>query len=197
MVWGSHDICPSLSQIQVRDVTWSELLALSHEGAWGNIEKPKCDMVFLLIAPDKTINGERVFDLVAVWAHPHQACLSCLDEVAWKLALLIDTGNNWAYAFMWLNENALYIPLSDKGHISAMIEGSPSRRTCGHLHQLEVHKHMQCGDQVVCPKGLNRGLEHMWFSLPEPSVWDMDSLGKPVCKSSLLQVDLSSVKLGD
>ena len=103
LVWGSHDICPSLSQFQVRDVTRSELLALSHTGAWGNIEKPKHDMAFLSIALDKAIEGERVFGLVAVWVHPHQACLSSLDEAAWKIALLNDTGSDWAYAFVWLN----------------------------------------------------------------------------------------------
>ena len=50
----------------------SELYSLSQAGAWGNGEKPKHDMAFLLIVPDKTIEGERVFSLVAVWAHQHQ-----------------------------------------------------------------------------------------------------------------------------
>ena len=57
MLWGSHDICPSLSQFQMRDVTWSELLALSHTGAWGDAEKPQHDMAYLLIAVGKTIKG--------------------------------------------------------------------------------------------------------------------------------------------
>ena len=72
VVWGSHDICPSLSSFQARDVTQSELLALSHAGTWGNIEKPKYNMVYILISPDKTIEWGITFCLVAVWAHPHQ-----------------------------------------------------------------------------------------------------------------------------
>ena len=64
----------------------------------GDTEKPKHNMAFLLIAPDKTIKGERVFGLVAVWVHLHQAHHSSLDEVAWKLTLLIDIGADWAYA---------------------------------------------------------------------------------------------------
>ena len=55
VMWVSHDLCPSLSQFQVREVTQSELLSLSQAGAWGNTEKPKCDMAFLLVIPDKTI----------------------------------------------------------------------------------------------------------------------------------------------
>ena len=60
MLWGSHDICLSLSWFQVRDVTQSELLALSHAWVWGDKEKPQCDMAYLLIVLGKTIKGERV-----------------------------------------------------------------------------------------------------------------------------------------
>ena len=52
------------------------------------------------------------FGLVMVWMHPHQACLSSLDEAVRKLTLLIDLGDNWAYTFVQLNKNTQYIPLS-------------------------------------------------------------------------------------
>ena len=197
VVWGSHDLCPSLLQFQMREVTQPELLTLSQAGAWGDMEKPKCNMVFLLIATDKTVKGERLFGLVAVWAHLHQACHSSLDEAVQKLTLLIDTGANWAYAFIWLNKGALHVLLSDEGHISAIINGMPSRSACGHLSQIEVCKLLQCGDQVVYPKGLNGGLEPKRFSLPGPPVWYMDALGKPTHKPLLLKVDLSSIKPRD
>ena len=96
------------------EITWPELLTLSHTGTWGNIEKPQGNMAFLLIAPRKTIEGEMVFGLAVVWAHPHQAWLSSLDEAAKKLALLIDLGDNWAYAFVQLNEDAQHVPLSNE-----------------------------------------------------------------------------------
>ena len=54
MVWGSHNLCPPL-QFQVRAIMLSELHALSLTGAWGDVEKPRHNMAFLLIAPDKTI----------------------------------------------------------------------------------------------------------------------------------------------
>ena len=66
MLWGSLDICPSLSQFWVREVTWSELLALSHAGEWGDTEKPHHDMAYLFIVLGKTVKGEKMFGLTAV-----------------------------------------------------------------------------------------------------------------------------------
>ena len=83
----------------MRAIIISELYALSHTGAWGDVEKLRCDMAFLLIVPDKTVKGERVFGLIAVWAHPHQAHHLSLGETVHKLTLLIDIGTDWAYAF--------------------------------------------------------------------------------------------------
>ena len=77
-----------------------------------------------------------------------------------------------------------------------MIDGSPSRSICGHLHQLEVCKLLQYGDQVVYPEGLNGGLEPLQPSLLGP-LWVLDALGKPACEPSFLLVDLSQVTLGD
>ena len=87
------------SQFQVKAIMLSELHALSLIGAWGNVEKPRHNMAFLLIVPDKTIKGERVFGLVAVWVHPYQAHHHSLGEAAHKLTLLIDIGTNWVYTF--------------------------------------------------------------------------------------------------
>ena len=154
-------------------------------------------MAFLLIAPRKTIGGEMVFGLATVWTHPHQAQLSSLDEVAKKLTLLIDLGDNWVYTFMRLNEDSQHVPLSNEGHLSAMIDGLPSRSTCWHLCQLEVCKLLQHLDQVVYPEGLNRGLELVQASLSGSLIQSMDMLGKPALKPSSLLVDLSWGTPGD
>ena len=76
-----------------------ELYALSPTGTWDNAKKFKHYMAFLLIAPDKTIEEERAFGLVAVWAHPFQAHHPSLGEAAHKLRLLINTDSDWVYAF--------------------------------------------------------------------------------------------------
>ena len=96
VLWGSHDICPSLSHFQVAQVAQPELSALSHAGAWEDPEKPQCDLAFILIVPGKAVGGEMTFRFVTVWTHPHQACLSSLHEAVRKLALLINFDDNWA-----------------------------------------------------------------------------------------------------
>ena len=133
--WGSHNLCP-LSHIQVREITMSQLYALSQAGAWGDIEKPKHDIVFLLIAPDKVIKGERVFSLLTMWMHLHQAHHHSLGEVACNVTPLINIGTDWTYGFAQLNEGMLHTPLSSEGHISAMTDSVPSMNTCGCLSQL-------------------------------------------------------------
>ena len=42
----------------------------------------------------------------------------------WQESLLINTGEDLAYAFPQLNEGSQLIPLSTAGHISAMIDGT-------------------------------------------------------------------------
>ena len=88
-------------------------------------------------------------------------------------------------------------PYPMRAHISAMIDGVPCRSTHRHLHQLEVHKLLQCGDHVVCPKGMNGGLEPVLLLLPKLPIWNMNTLGRPVHKPLLLQVDFSHAMLGN
>ena len=159
VLWGYQDICPSLTQFQVAQVTQSELSVLSLAGAWGDVEKFWGNMAFLLIAPKKTIEGEMAFGLAEVWVHPYQACLSSLDEAVKKPTLLINLGNKWAYTFVQLNKDAQHIPLPIEGHLSAMIDGMPSRNMCRCLWQLEVCKLVQYGDLVVYPEVLNGDLK--------------------------------------
>ena len=82
------------------------LSAISYAKVWEDPKRPKPDMAYLLLAPDKAVEEERRFGLVAVWTHPCQVHLPSLDEVARKLTLLINTGEDWAYAFLQLNEDS-------------------------------------------------------------------------------------------
>ena len=108
--WGSLDICPFLTQFQVMEITQSGLSIISCADVWGDPKKPKSEMAYLLLAPDQSVEEERKFKLVAVWTHSCQACIPSLDEVARKLALLINTGEDWVYAFTQLNEGSQHIP---------------------------------------------------------------------------------------
>ena len=92
--WGSHNICPLLSQFYVMAISWLHLLAISQAKAWGDPKKPKLGMAYLLIVPAQAVEEERIFRLVAVWVHTCQTFLSSLEEAAKKLTLLINTGDD-------------------------------------------------------------------------------------------------------
>ena len=128
-----------------------------------------------------------------VWEHPYQVQVSSLDEVAKNLNLLTTSSGNWAYAFVWFNEDAQHVPLPKEGHLSAMINGVPSRNTCGCLHQLGVHQVLWWEYQVVYPEGLNRGLELVVTSQPESLAHGMSMLNEP----AFLLVDLPKAMSGD
>ena len=93
-------ISSPLSEFQVREITNKRTICPSQAGAWGDVEKPKHDMGFLIIVPDKTVEGEKVFGLVAVWTHTYQACHHSLGDMVHKPALLINIGSDWVYAFL-------------------------------------------------------------------------------------------------
>ena len=81
-------------------ISQSHLLAISRAKAWGDPKKPKLGMAYLLLAPAQVVEEERIFRLVAMWVHPCQTLLSSLEEAAKKLALLVNTGDNWPCAFI-------------------------------------------------------------------------------------------------
>ena len=87
-------------------------------------------MAYLLLAPAQESEEERRFGLVGVWAHPNQALLPSLKEVARKLTLLINT-KDWHYTFVQVSEDFQHIPLSDASHISILVDGAPGRSACG------------------------------------------------------------------
>ena len=133
VTWGSHNICPLLSQFYVTVISWSHLSAISLAKAWGDPKKPKLSIAYLFIALAQVVEEERIFWLVAMWAHPCHTLLSSLEEAAKKLTLLINTGDGWPYTFVQLCEDSQHIPLSDARHISFMVDSAPSRSTCGCL----------------------------------------------------------------
>ena len=82
------------------------------------------------------------------------------------------------------------MPVSNKGHISAMMDGTPSVDACGWLHQLQICKPLQHEGRVVCPEGLNGELEALHFTFPELLLWDMATPREPFWEMQLLEVDL-------
>ena len=120
--WGSLDFCPKVMQFCIHIITQGQLTALSHVGAWGDVEKPCQDMAFLLIAPHLAIGCKWVFGLTAMWLHPCQAHLPTLADAAWKLLLLANEGTNWPNAYIRMNDVVAHVPLSSVGHIGVMTD---------------------------------------------------------------------------
>ena len=144
-------------------------------------------MAYILLAPSQETEEEKRFGLAGVWVHPNQFLLSSLEEAVKKLTLLISTKEDWYYALVHINEDAQHLPLSDVGHISVVVDGTPSRSACGHLSQLEVHQLLHSGGVVIYPGGLNGGLEPVWVTLLKLPLWEMGSTSE----DTQLQITLS------
>ena len=166
-MWGSHDICPPLSQLEVMEITQSGLSAISQAEARGDPKKPRFGMAYLLLALAQEPDEERKLSLVAVWVHPCQALLLLLDKAAKKLALLINTKEYWPYTFIWLCKDSWHVPLSNARHLNIMVDGAPSRNACRCLSHMEVCKLLQFGSEVVYPEGLNGVWNHCGFPFPK------------------------------
>ena len=69
-----------------------------------------------------------MFWLAVVWVHPYQAHIPTLDEAARKHVLLTTSHENWAYTFVRFNKDTQCVPLPKEGHLSAIIEGMPSKK---------------------------------------------------------------------
>ena len=171
-----------------------QLNALSQVGAWGSVEKSHQDMVFLLPVLSIAMRCERVFGLTMVWAHLCQAHIHTLDDVTHKLVLLADESVDWPYAFIWLNDVISHLPLSSDGHISTMMDGTPSTDAWGWFHQLQMCKLLQHKDTVVLPEGLNGELEALQCTFQELPLWNTAAPSKPAHEPQLIEVDLSSMQ---
>ena len=116
------------------------------------------DLAFLLVLPEEATEEDMMFGLAMVWVDPYQACAPTLDEAVRKLSLLATSHEKWAYAFVRFNKDAQHVPLPQEVvHLSAMIEGMPSRSACGCLCQLEVCLFLQSRVQCGLPRGAKWG----------------------------------------
>ena len=192
-IWGSHGICLSLMWFQVLGITRVGLSAISQAGGWGNPKRPLYGMAYLLLVPAQEAEEERRFGLVGVWVHPNQALLPSLEEATRKLTLLVNTKEDWHYAFVWVSEDLQHIPLSDARHISILVDGAPGRSACGQLSQLEIYLLLHLGSEVVYLEGLNGGLELVQVPLPKLPIWEAES----TCETTQLQITLPRTTQGD
>ena len=94
----------------VASVTQSDLYSLTSLKAWGNPEKFRGNVAFLLILTEGCTAGDRVYGFSTMWVHPYQARVSTMEEAVKQLTPLIPTGPDWPYALVQLNGDAHDVP---------------------------------------------------------------------------------------
>ena len=124
-IWGCHDICPILECFHAASITQSELSSLTSLKAWGNPERFKSKVAFLLILTGGCTMGDRVFGLSTMWVHLYQARAPTMEEAVKQLTPLPSTGSDCPYALVWLNGDACHVPLPREGHLSVLVKGAP------------------------------------------------------------------------
>ena len=72
-IWGCHTTCRLLRSFHTTSITQSELSSLTGLKAWGDPEKFKSKVAFLLILTRECIEGHKVFGFTIVWVHLYQA----------------------------------------------------------------------------------------------------------------------------
>ena len=80
----------------------------------------------------------------------------------------------WAHTFVQLNEGTLYVPLSSEGHISTMINAGATR----------VSRRLKQGTRASA-------------ALHPTTAWNINTLSRPVHKSSQLQMDFPQAMPSD
>ena len=186
-IWGHHDICPLLRSFHTTSITQSELSSLPSLKAWGDPERFKSEVVFLLISTRGHTEGDKGFGLAMIWVHPYQARVPTMGEAVKLLTPLPSTGSDCPYALVWFNGDAHHVLLPKEGQLSIQVVGGTGSTTCGRVSQLQVHQLLSSGSQVVCPAGLNGCEVLLITSPPEPMAKGINLLsGKPI----YLKVDI-------
>ena len=176
-----HDICPLLRSFHATPITQSELSSLTSLKAWGDAEKFKSEVAFLLILTRGHTEGDKVFGLFTIWVHQCQARAHTMGEAVKLLTLLPSTGSDCPYALAWFNRDAHHALLPKEGQLSAQVMGGTSSTACRRVSQLQVCQLLTSGSKVVYPAGLNGCEVLLITSPPEPMAKGINLLsGKPI-----------------
>ena len=186
-ILGCHDIYLLLRNFHAASITQLELSSLTSLKAWGDPEKFKSEVAFLLILTGGCPEGDRVFGLSTMWVHLYQARMSTKEEVVKQLTPLPSMGSDLPYTLVWLSGDAHQAPLPKEGHLSIQVAGGTCSTACRRVSQLQVCQLLSSGSQVVYLAGLNRCEVPLIASPPESMAKGVNLLGsKPI----YLKVDI-------
>ena len=165
-LWGILNIYPQLYWLELPCHSQAELFSISSLKVWVNMQKPHCNIAFLLVWVENTMK-DRHYGISLVWVNPNQVRAATMKEAVGKLTACTSSGTNWPYALAWLYEGPHNTPLPKDKHLGILPQGK-AETSCGQITQLEVCQLLAASPQVVYPIGLNGHDEPVITTLPEP-----------------------------
>ena len=119
-LWGNINICPHLNCLELFCHSPVNLISVSIFKVWGNIQRPRNGMAYLLVCLGNTTK-ERQHGVSLVWVNPHQTRASTMEEAVEKLAACPSGGTNWPYVLAQLYEGSGHVPLPKGKHLGILL----------------------------------------------------------------------------
>ena len=140
-LWGNLSICPILCHMDLPYHTVEELLSISCLKIWGDTQKPRVGMAYLLIKVEDA-SGVEGYGMALVWISPHQAWAFMMAEVLEILSTCAPSGPNWPYILIQLYEGTNHVPLPKDKHLSVLPQ---AESPCGQISQLDICQLLSAG----------------------------------------------------
>ena len=163
---GNLNICPHLYQLELPCHSHAELFSIGSLKVWGNIQKPCCDIAYLLVWVENAMK-DRHYGISLVWVNLNQVRAATMEEAVEKLTACPSSGTNWPYTLAQLHEGPCHAPLPKDKHLGILTQGKVEETPCGWISQLKVCQLLATSPQVIYPIGLNGHDESVITTLPE------------------------------
>ena len=177
-IWGHHDICPLLGSFHTTAITQSKLSSLTSLKTWGEAERFKSKVAFLLVSTKGPTEGDKVFGLTMIWVHLYQARVPSMGEAVKLLTPLPSTTSDCSYALVQFIRDTCHALLPKEGQLSG-----PGCRRHWQCHLQKGHSTtgfcqlLSSGSQVIYPAGLNGCDVLLITSPPVPMAKGINLLG--------------------
>ena len=86
-LWGSLNICPCLNYLELPCHSPGELLSISSQKIWGDIQEPHNNMAYLLVCTGDALE-DRNYGVSLVWINSNQVRASTMEEAVRTLSTL-------------------------------------------------------------------------------------------------------------
>ena len=118
-LWGNLNICPLLYWLELPCHSQAELFSIRSLKVWGNIQKPCCNIAYLLVWVENTMK-DRHYGISLVWVNPNQVRAATMEEAVEKLTVCTSSGTNWPYTLVQLYKGPHHVPLPKGKHLGIL-----------------------------------------------------------------------------